>query len=144
MNTLHLVFIALWGGVLASEALLEFLPVGNAIQGRQVADLHFRIDALLEAPLLVAILATGILLLSQATWSMLLALKVAGGLVVIGANVACIAVVVKRHLALRASASGDSDQATACFIKHTRSIHRIIFSFTPIGLGVFALGLALS
>lgn len=143
MNTLqvlHLVFIALWGGVLACEAILELLPLHNTADRKIVADLHFRIDMLVEAPLLAAILVTGALLLSQASWSLLLAVKVAGGLAVIGANAYCIVVVVQRHLAMRRAAK---EEAKASFAAHTRSIYRVSVIALPVGLGVFALGLAL-
>ncbi len=101
LTTIHLLFIALWGGVLACEGIIEFVPTRHEEQERLVAKLHFRIDVLLEAPLLVGILVTGIVLLAGTPWTTLLAIKVAGALVVILANAACIVVVVRRYLATR-------------------------------------------
>lgn len=140
LQAFHLVFIALWGGVLACEGLMEFLPVKTALEGKQIAKLHYRIDLLLEAPLLLAILITGVLLLGDVQWSALLVVKVVAALVLIAANAACIAVVVKRY---RDLAGAGDDRAFAVFASQTRRIHRIIFTFTPLGLLVFALGLYL-
>lgn len=140
LQALHLLFIAGWAGVLACEGLLEFLPAGDAGRERQIAVLHFRIDLLLEAPLLVGILVTGMILLDDAEWSLLLAVKVVGALTVIGANAACIVAVVRRHLGVRQAGPA----AAQVFARQTRVIHRVIYLFTPVGVGVFAAGLILA
>lgn len=140
LQALHLFFIAGWAGVLACEALLEFLPAGDAGREQQIALLHYRIDLLLEAPLLAGILVTGVILLGDAQWSLALAIKVVAALVVIGANAACVVVVVRRHRGLRRPGR----DAAGVFARDTHAIHWLIYVFTPIGLGVFVLGLVLA
>lgn len=63
LQTLHFMVIALWGGVLACEGILEFLmPARTIVERKQVARLHFLIDMLIEGPLLILIAITGTIL----------------------------------------------------------------------------------
>ncbi len=141
LAVLHVLSIALWGGVIACEVFLETYKVRSADQEKMAADLHYRIDLFVEAPLILAVLVTGALLLDQATWSTLLAIKVAAALVVIGANAVCVAIVVQRYLALRGATDED---ALSSFAIQTRRINLIGLIFIPMGIAVFALGWAIS
>ncbi len=139
MSTLaimHVLSIALWGGVIACEVFIETYMIRSADQRKMATDLHYRIDLFIEAPLIMAVLVTGALLLDQTTWSTLLAIKIAAALVVIGANTVCIATVVQRYLALRGAADEDESSSFALL---TRRI-QLTAIFIPMGLAVFALG----
>ncbi len=125
---------------MACEMFIETYKVRSLQQEKMVADLHYRIDLFVEAPLLLAVLVTGALLLDQTTWSTLLAIKVVAALVVVGGNAVCIAIVVKRYLALRGL---EDEETLSKFAVQTQRIHLIGFIFIPLGLAVFALGWAI-
>lgn len=126
---------------MACEMFIETYKVRSSDQGKLIADLHYRIDLFVEAPLLLVVLITGALLLDQATWSTWLAIKVAAALIVIGGNVACVAIVVQRYRALRGV---EDEEALSAFATQTQRIHWIGVSFIPLGVAVFALGWAIS
>ncbi|MCL4435047.1 MAG: hypothetical protein M1399_09895 [Actinobacteria bacterium] len=72
-------------------------------------------------------------------------MKVVGALAVVGANAVCVGMVVRRHWAMRpvADHAVTDERRAEAFSIHTRSIHWLIYAVTPIGLGVFAIGVAL-
>ena len=104
---LHLMMLALWGGVVATEAVLEVLPFRQPDLHGATIRFHYWIDLLVELPLVVAVAATGIVLLvlvdplTPLHW---LKVVFAGGAVAV--NLYCIAVVVRRGRGLRLG-SGD-------------------------------------
>lgn len=140
LAVLHILAVTLWGGVVTSETFIETYKARSADQRKMITDLHYRIDLFIESPLLFAVLITGMLLIGQSTWSTLLAIKVAAGLVVIGANAVCIVCVVRRYLAMHASTEEESLSEFAIQTKRIRSTAL----FIPLGLAVFALGWVIS
>lgn len=93
----HLVVLVTWGLVVIIEAVLE-LRARTDLQRRQIARLHYWIDLLVEIPLLLAVLATGVILVFGA-WPPrpLLTLKIGFALVAVGVNGYCAVHVVLRQ-----------------------------------------------
>ncbi len=91
VHLLHLVFIAVWRGVIAVEVVFEVLLRGSDGARRIAAQLHFWTDLLVEGPLLLGIVVTGGLLLARA-WppSTLHVIKLVGALTALAANTWCI------------------------------------------------------
>ncbi|MBW1881084.1 MAG: hypothetical protein JRJ84_22250 [Deltaproteobacteria bacterium] len=84
LHLLHVIFLGLWGGIVASETVVEFSAKSDE-DHRHAARLHYWIDLLVEFPVLLGILATG-------GW---LAWRIA--LVVLAVNFWCLALVVRRQ-----------------------------------------------
>ena len=99
---LHLTVLALWGGVVATEAVIEVYPFRERAMHHATIRLHYWIDLLVEAPLVVAVVATGVsLLLSIELITPVHVLKVCFAAAAVAVNVFCIAVVVRRGRGLR-------------------------------------------
>ena len=100
MDTLvliHLLFLGLWGGIVATESVIELGARDN--DGRRIAaKLHFWIDLTVEMPVLLGVLITGTLLAIR-YWPLPspYGAMVAVGLVPVAVNVACFAVVIHRY-----------------------------------------------
>jgi hypothetical protein len=118
---LHLIMLALWGGVVATEAVLEVLPFRQPDLHGPTIRFHYWIDLLVELPLVVAVAATGVVLLllvdplTPLHW-----LKAAFASGAVAVNLFCIAVVVRRGRGLRTSSREeqlwkDSRIVLACF-----------------------------
>lgn len=129
----HLLALSAWGGLVLAEIVIE-LSARSASTLRAAARFHYAIDLLVEAPLLAVVLATGVALASRA-WPMppLLTVKVCAGLAAIGANAACVALVVlrRRHLA-----------EGAALLRYRRRIVATALVGVPFGLLAAILGLA--
>lgn len=95
----HLIALGIWAGVVAVEVLLEFGGWRGVYPADLVADLHRRTDRYLEAPLLVAVVTSGLLLWQRTGWSPALWPKVLLGLGAVAANIVCVAFVEARAAA---------------------------------------------
>jgi hypothetical protein len=109
LHLLHLIVLCLWLGVVLSEGVLELSARDDA--GRlHVARAHYRIDLWLELPLLGLVLASGALLvLSLWPLSALHWVKIAAGLVAVGVNLYCAAIVIRRFRRLDDAAALAAD-----------------------------------
>lgn len=92
----HLVVLGLWAGVVAVEVLFELGGFFGRYPAELVADLHRRTDRILEGPLLIAVVTTGLLLWQRSGWSPALWPKVGFGLAAVASNVVCVAFVERR------------------------------------------------
>ena len=104
-HQLHLLFLALWGGVVITESVLELWGRRREELLRPTVVFHYWIDLLIETPIILAVLGSGLLLLlslDHLTW--LHALKVASALLAISANAYCIGQVIARYGAWRQGA----------------------------------------
>ena len=118
----HLMVLSLWGGVVATEAVIEIYPFRHREMHAATIRLHYWIDLLVEAPLVLAVVATGVSLLvltDPLTPLHLVKVGFAGGAVAV--NVFCIAVVVRRGRRLERSAADEwlwkaSRVVLACFV----------------------------
>ena len=94
---LHLMMLCFWGGVVATEAVVEVAPFRQTGLHPAAIRFHYWIDLMVELPLVLAVVATGITLLflteplTPLHW-----LKVGFGAAAVAVNLFCIVVVVKR------------------------------------------------
>ncbi len=132
MIVVHLLAVALWGGVVAAEVVLELVAHGAA-ERAFVARVHFWIDLLIEVPLLMLVLTSGVVLVLRAgELSAALLVKIGCALVAIAFNADCVRWVVRRFVA---RADGTAVE---------RLTRRIRFSIAglPFGLVALVIGLA--
>lgn len=94
--TAHLISLGLWGGVVLVEIVFELGGLRGRLDRASVAWLHAQVDRLVEAPLLLAVVGTGLLLWQRAGWSAGLLPKVGAGLAAVLANVVCVGLVMRR------------------------------------------------
>lgn len=94
---IHLMMLSLWGGVVATEAVIEVMPFRRRELHPAAIRLHYWIDLLVELPLVIAVIITGIALLCAADpVTPLHLLKIGLGGAAVAVNLFCIVVVVKR------------------------------------------------
>lgn len=93
----HFGVLCAWGGVVLTEAVFELLADDDTSRSF-IARVHSWVDLLVEAPLLLSVLVTGTLLAAR-TWppSPLLWTKLLSALAAVGANLACVAIVIARY-----------------------------------------------
>jgi hypothetical protein len=104
LTTLHVLFVGAWIGTVLVEALFERALLG---QGRDkeliLARLHWKVDKLVELPLLIAVAVSGVKLLQNGPLDNLLRTKLVCAILAISANLYCIWLV---RLRLRAAEAG--------------------------------------
>lgn len=105
VSTLHLILLAVWCGVVATEGVLELYPYRRPDMHQYSIRFHYWIDLLVELPLIIGVLATGTVLV-VVTWpaTALQVVKICCGLVAVSANLACIVIVLRRKRKLDAKA----------------------------------------
>ena len=97
MAMVHLIMLSLWGGVVATEAVIEIYPFYRRELHAATIRFHYWIDLLVELPLVLAVVATGIsLVLLTDEITTLHLVKIGIGSVAVAINLFCIVVVVKR------------------------------------------------
>ena len=97
MAMVHLIMLSLWGGVVATEAVIEIYPFYRRELHAATIRFHYWIDRLVELPLVLAVVATGIsLVLLTDEITTLHLVKIGFGSVAVAINLFCIVVVVKR------------------------------------------------
>jgi hypothetical protein len=95
----HLFALCALAALVVAEGVLE-LSARDDGAFRRAARAHFLIDMFVEVPLLVTVLATGVVLATRVpAWTSLHLIKIAAGLVAVAANLFCVAIVVRRHAA---------------------------------------------
>jgi hypothetical protein len=106
---LHLMMLSLWGGVVATEAVIEVYPFRKRELHPATIRFHYWIDLLVELPLVLAVIATGVALffLTDPVTSLHL-VKIGLGGAAVAVNLFCIVVVVKRGR--RLSVDGDDER----------------------------------
>ncbi len=106
VSIIHLVFLCLWGGVVATESVLELYPFRRKELHEHSIRYHFWIDLLVELPLIIGVVATGLTLVILA-WpvSGIHLVKILCAASAVTANLACIVLVIKRKAGLEAGAS---------------------------------------
>ncbi len=105
LSMIHLVVLAMWGGVVATEAVIEVAPFRHRELHPAAIRFHFWIDLLVELPLVLAVVATGAALaFTIDPFTPLHWVKIGFGGLAVAVNLFCIVVVVKRgrQLARRA------------------------------------------
>ncbi len=130
----HLLLLALWGGVVAAEAVMELLALRRPELARATATLHRAIDLWVEVPLLLGVLTSGLVLLSSRPLTPLLAAKAACGAVAVGANLYCVVTVVRRHREPDARLPARSRQVVAS------AVVGLPFALVALALGAYLAG----
>ncbi len=133
---LHQVLLGLWGGVVAAELVMELLPRRYPELHEATAHMHYWIDLLIELPVVLAVTASGVVLLvlvDQITAVHLVKTGLAG--VAVAMNITCIAVVVRRERLRRRGAPASEIE------RGSRLIVRSAVVGLPCALGAVALGL---
>lgn len=121
LSMIHLIMLALWGGVVATEAVIEILPFRCRELHPAAIRFHFWIDLLVELPLVLAVIATGAALaFAIDPLTPLHLVKITLGGLAVAINLFCILVVVKRGRQLSLQADGEhlwraSRTVLACF-----------------------------
>ena len=99
----HLVALALWGGVVATEAVVEVIPFRRRELHPAAIRFHFWIDLLVELPLVLVVIATGVTLaITIDPLTPLHLVKIGCGVGAVAINLYCIVVVVQRGRQLQA------------------------------------------
>jgi putative copper export protein len=109
MTGIHLTCAALWIGCILTEALFErALLAGDRASHLRLAQLHVRVDSLVEIPAFTGVLLTGIILSTQMrSGSTAILIMMLCGLGAIITNVYCVWLVFQRR---RAAVAADWDQ----------------------------------
>ncbi|MBI5480513.1 MAG: hypothetical protein HY906_16770 [Deltaproteobacteria bacterium] len=130
----HLVLVALWGGVVATEAVIELLPLRRRELHAPTIRQHYWIDLLVELPLILGVVASGAWLAVR-VWPLSVThlVKLGCVLVPLAANLTCIALVVRRKRRLDA---GETEAEL------WRGTHRI-FASAAVGLPFALVGAGL-
>ena len=105
---MHLIVLAGWGGVVATESVIEVAPFRWRDLHPAAIRFHYWIDLLVELPLVLAVVATGVgLALTTPELTGLHAVKISFGATAVSVNLFCILVVVRRGRRLR---QGEDDR----------------------------------
>ncbi len=97
MPLVHLMVLSLWGGVVATEAVIEVMPFRRPELHPAAIRFHYWIDLLVELPLVIAVVVTGATLLYLTEEITRLHLvKVAFGGAAVAVNLFCIVMVLWR------------------------------------------------
>lgn len=127
---LHVCAASFWFGIVGAEFVIERSRAESRSHGYAVARNHYWIDVLLEVPVALVVLVTGLVLLRTADITPLLVVKVVAGTVAVAVNVLCLVPVTRRKTA------ADQDRLPEV-IRQSRLIDRI----TAIGLPAATLAL---
>jgi hypothetical protein len=97
LPVVHLGLLCFWGGIVATEAVIELHPFRHPDQHPASIRLHYWIDLLVELPAVLLVLASGVLLLTRLPQiGPLHIIKVGFAAAAITVNLFCIWVVVRR------------------------------------------------
>lgn len=131
VHAIHLLVVGMWTGLVGAEVILEWMCREGAA-ARTAAQVHFWLDLLIEAPLVLAVCVTGGVLLRDA-WppSSLLGWKLAAGAIPIISCTFSIIFVLQRHRTL--------DDPVALAVGR----RRVLLSALAVGPGLVALYLGL-
>lgn len=99
----HLLCVGAWIGCVLTEALFERALLGRGEDAeRWLAQLHVKVDVLIEIPAFTGVLLTGLVMAQQTVLTGLLQFKIALGLLAMVANLYCVFLVFRRAQAARA------------------------------------------
>lgn len=131
MSAIHLLIVGMWTGLVGAEVILEW-TCREGPAARTAAKVHYWLDLLVEAPLVLAVVVTGVVLLPKA-WppGATMTVKLAAGAIPIVACTYSIVAVLLRHRHL------DDPAALA------RGRRRVLLSALAVGPGLVALYLGL-
>lgn len=131
----HVALLGLWGGVVATESIVELHAYLHPQLRSAAARFHFWIDLLLELPVILGVIASGTCLLVL-VWppTTLHLVKLACVAVPIFANLVCIALVLLRARSL------ENGGPASVRVAHTRRIFMTAIVGVPFALAGVILG----
>ena len=130
----HLIMLSMWGGIVATEAVLEVYAFRKRELEGAASRFHYWIDLLVELPVVLAVLGTGITVACLVDHiTRLHVVKIAFAGVAVGANLFCIAVVLRR----------DRRRAGGADLTQLRSASRMVLACFAVGLLCAAIAAAL-
>jgi hypothetical protein len=129
----HLVVLSMWGGVVATEAVVEVYAFRRPGLAEAAIRLHYWIDLLVELPLLVAVIATGIASACLSDITRLHVVKIAFASAAIGVNLFCIAAVLRR----------DRQRLAGATSQRLRSGSRVVLACFAVGLTLAAVAVVI-
>lgn len=135
LTAAHILFLGLWGGLVAVEVAFEAQVFTGKMDERAVAGLHRITDRFIELPVLIAVLLTGWLLWKQTDFDHSLLPKVVFGLGAVFANAVCYVIVEMRASEALRTADSDNDG-----YKLRRLSIILVSTITP---GILSAGIAL-
>lgn len=95
-NVAHLMVLSAWGGLVAGKIVMELLARRSPHLQRPVAELHRAIDVKVGVFILVTVVATGAILLTQRNINWILVVKVVAGIGAVMCNIHAVGVVKRR------------------------------------------------
>ena len=130
----HICAVCFWFGLIGAEAVIERSRTESRDHGFSVARNHFWIDLLLELPVAVTVLASGMLLLgSLPSVATILVVKIAAGVFAVGINLYCARPVVMRKMA------ADNNDLVAV-IRYSQQIDQVAVWGIPAGIVALVIG----
>ena len=136
----HLFFLGIWAGCVAVEMVIEFYGRKEIGKQHQTAQLHYLIDLCVEIPVLIMVLASGMMLFDASKLTVpYYKLKIIMGFIPIGINALCVIPV-----ALRKKAADRSDEPV--MKRNTKWIFAAFYSgfaaaLVALGIGMHFLGI---
>jgi hypothetical protein len=135
----HFAFLCLWGGVVAAEAVIELYPFRHRGSHAETIRFHYWIDLLVELPVIACVVGTGVALAWLARpFDVLHVVKIGCASVAVAANLACIAMVLRRRRLL------DRGAGETRLWGHSRVIVGCAIVGIPFAIAAAALGLNLA
>ncbi len=136
ISILHLIFVATWGGIVMTESVLEIVAKKKNENLKSISVFHYWIDLLVELPVIMAVLATGVaLFILTESITILHIVKISFAVMAILANLYCIYNVIKRYQAVHSGECRDT------LLKKTNPVMLSGIIGIPIGIIVFSIGL---
>lgn len=127
---IHLIAVSLWGGIVATEVVLELMPRRSTDTHEFVARTHYWIDVSLELPVIALVIMTGAALTVRA-WPVppVYWVHIGAALVAIGANLFCVTQVVGRKR------STSQDQRLVHDRRIRASVAGVLFALVAVVVG---------
>lgn len=76
---IHLLALGIWAGCVATEAVCELDQKYAKLKESYIASLHWKIDKFVEIPAIIITCFTGLIMLPDVTWTLLLSIKMLAG-----------------------------------------------------------------
>jgi predicted benzoate:H+ symporter BenE len=130
----HVAAVSFWFGVVGAEFVVERSRADSRPHGYSVARNHYWIDVLLEVPVALVVLVTGVMLLQVTPVTPWFLIKILAGLLAVAVNVVCLVPVIKRKAAA-------DEERLSDVIRYSAVIDRITVVGLPAALIALMIGL---
>ncbi len=139
VSIIHLILLAIWAGIIATETVIELYAYKKMELHFSTIQFHYWIDLLVELPVVLGMLTTGIILFTIAEdITTLHIIKIILGLTAISSNFICIYIVLQRSKILKYD---DTDERLWGL---SGRIIKIVVIAVPLGITAFIIGIYLA